>query len=162
MGRPLKHQALTISADTPVGANGERLADHLRKNITKDDNGCQLYRGGIERIRFNTMKRTFMVARVRWLLKNGSFPEHFVLYKECGNHKCVNLDHMTAVHRKELATRSAGMRGHKDKKVSKALAHEIKVALRQGATRQELSYKYQLTYSTIRSIDLGKHWTLRT
>ena len=160
MSRPLKHQAIVVSADTPVGANNERLADHLRKNIVKDDAGCQLYRSGMERIRIKD--RTYMVGRIRYVLKNGTFPQNWVLYHDCGNRKCVNPDHMTAVHRKELATRSAGMRGHKDNKVSKALAHEIKVALRQGVSRQELSYKHQLTYSTIRSIDLGKHWTLRT
>lgn len=80
------------------------------KYVSKQDDGCWLWIGRKDHRGFGRVGQSGSAHRWMYERKVGPIPEGDTLDHECGNHACVNPDHLSPLPRKELAQRTARSR----------------------------------------------------
>lgn len=102
----------------------------------------------------------------RWVYKlhNGEIPKGMVIRHTCDNPKCINIKHLLlgtySDNEKDKKERNRTAIGEKvgTSKLTEKEVIKIKKLLKTNITQREISKMFNVHFSTISLIKVGKHW----
>ena len=116
--------------------------------------------------RININNKQERLHRIVWLSAGRTIPKGKILVHKCGNPKCINIDHLKVVDRKDniaamkaaQPTERPDIKGEKklQAKLTEQQARIIKYSLE---SHRSLAKKYGVSTTTISNIKKGKQWS---
>lgn len=138
------------------------------KQVKKNKNGCLEWTGvnrnGYGRI--NYKRKTYTCTRLIWEKNKGKIKKKLVVCHKCDNPSCINIDHLFLGTKKEnmqdsiLKGRRYKVEGENNKSAKLKISDviEIRKMMKEGRSAMEISKRFLVNVSTIRSIHNRKTW----
>lgn len=133
------------------------------------ESGCWEWQWGLDSHGYGQMKlngSSFRAHRASWIKHNGPIPEGLNVLHSCDNRRCINPDHLfLGTHQDNMDDRENKGRGacHKGDNNGRASlssndVFRIRARLTEGVSCAILAREYNVTWTTIQNIKVGRTW----
>lgn len=116
--------------------------------------------------RINIGNKQERLARVIWLQSGRRIPKGKILIHKCGDPKCINIDHLAVVDKKDniaamkaaQPTERPDIKGEKNLQ-AKLTEEEAKIIKYSSESNRSLAKRYNISSTTVFNIKNGKQWS---